>query len=135
MARSLGATVVHPDDAEALVSEHTDELGLDTVIEIAGTDAAVDTAIRICRAGARVVLAGIPDADRTSFAASPARRKGLTLAMSRRMKDVYPRTIGLAASGRVELSRLISDQFDLADAADAFTVAANRTGNKTVVHP
>jgi L-iditol 2-dehydrogenase len=135
VARSLGATVVHPDAAEALVSEQTDGHGLDTVIEIAGTDAAVDTAIRICRAGARVVLAGIPDADSTTFAASPARRKGITFAMSRRMKDVYPRTIGLAASGRIDLGRLISHQFDLAEAVDAFTVAVNRTGNKTVVHP
>jgi L-iditol 2-dehydrogenase len=135
VARALGATVAHPDDAEALVSQHSGGLGLDTVIEIAGNDAAVDTAIRICRAGARVVLAGIPDGHRTSFAASPARRKGLTLVMSRRMKDVYPRTIPLASSGRVDLSRLISAQFELADVADAFTAAVSRTGNKIVVHP
>lgn len=134
-ARSLGASVVHPQDAAALVSERTDELGLDTVIEIAGTDAAVDTAIQIARAGARLVLAGIPDVDRTSFTASPARRKGLTMAMSRRMKDVYPRAISLVTSGRIELSRLISQQFDLSDIADALTDAANRTGIKTVVHP
>jgi L-iditol 2-dehydrogenase len=134
-AQALGATVVHPDDAETLVVETTNGLGLDTLIEIAGNDAAVDTAIRICRAGARVVLAGIPGGDRTSFTASPARRKGLTFAMSRRMKDVYPRTIALVGSGRVELSPLISAQFDLADVAAAFTLAANRAGNKTVVHP
>ncbi len=134
-ARALGASAVHPDAAEEFASDRTAGLGLDTVIEIAGTDAAVDIAIRICRAGARVVLAGIPDGDRTSFAASPARRKGLTLAMSRRMKDVYPRTISLAASGRVDLSRLISAPFALADAANAFAAAVNRAGNKTVVHP
>lgn len=134
-ARSLGASVVHPQDAAALVSERTDELGLDTVIEIAGTDAAVDTAIQIARAGARLVLAGIPDVDRTSFTASPARRKGLTMAMSRRMKDVYPRATSLVTSGRIELTQLISQKLELSDIADALTDAANRTGNKTVVHP
>jgi L-iditol 2-dehydrogenase len=39
--------------------------------------------------GARVVLVGIPETDQTSFPASLARRKGLTLVLARRMGDVY----------------------------------------------
>ncbi len=63
----------------------------DTAFEVAGTDDAVDAAMAAARPGGRVVLAGIPGGDRTSFRASVARRKGLTIAMSRRMNETYPR--------------------------------------------
>ena len=53
-------------------------LDVDVAFEVAGTDEAVDLAMQAARPGARVVLAGIPDDDRTSFCASLARRKGLT---------------------------------------------------------
>ena len=70
--------------------------GVDTAFEAAGTDDAVDAAMTAVRPGGRVVLAGIPSGgDRTSFRASVARRKGLTIAMSRRMNDAYPRAIAL----------------------------------------
>ena len=49
--------------------------------------------------GARVVLVGIPSDDRTSFSASTARRKGLTIQLCRRMAHTYPRAIALAESG------------------------------------
>jgi L-iditol 2-dehydrogenase len=106
-----------------------------TAFEVAGTDAAVDAAIRAIRPGGRVVLVGIPDGDRTSFRASTARRKGLTIAMSRRMNETYPRAIRLAASGRVDLARLVTDRAPLAAAPEAFRRAARRDGLKVVVCP
>ena len=52
----------------------------------------------------RVVIVGIPDGDRTSFTASTARRKGLTLLLCRRMEPAdLPRAIRLVEAGRVEL--------------------------------
>ena len=79
------------------------------------------------------VLAGIPDDDRTSFPAALARRKGLTIAMVRRMKDIYPRAISLVERGVVELDSLVSHRYPLAEAAAAFEVAARREGLKTVI--
>ena len=49
-----------------------------------------------------------------------ARRKGLTIIMSRRMKHTYPRAIELAISGAVKLEELVSHRFDLADTAHAY---------------
>ncbi len=93
------------------------------------------TSVAAVRPGARVVLAGISSAERTSFRASPARRKGLTLALARRMKHVYPRAIALAASGRVDLRRLVTHRFPLAESARAFSLAASREGLKVVIEP
>ena len=53
-----------------------------------------------------MVVVGICADNRTAFTATPARRKGLTVKISRRMKPVYPRTIALAAHGMVDLRDL-----------------------------
>jgi L-iditol 2-dehydrogenase len=109
--------------------------GADVAFEVAGDDPAVRTAMESVRPGGRVVLAGIPDGDSTTFPASLARRKGLTIAMVRRMNETYPRAIDLAVRGDVSLEPLISRRADLADAADAFECAQRRSGLKVIVTP
>ena len=84
--------------------------GADVAFELAGNDDAVRIALESVRPGGRVVLGGIPDSDATTFRASLARRKGLTIAMVRRMNEVYPRAIDLAARGVVALDPLVSSR-------------------------
>ena len=67
--------------------------------------------------------------------ASTARRKGLTIAMARRMNDVYGRAIALAASGGVSLAPLVTERFGLTSAGQAFGSAAKRQGLKVIVEP
>ncbi len=109
--------------------------GADVAFEMAGNDAAVRAAMESVRPGGRVVLGGIPDADTTTFPASLARRKGLTIAMVRRMNETYPRAIALASRGAVSLDPLVSARVPLADAADAFAAAQRRAGLKVIVTP
>jgi L-iditol 2-dehydrogenase len=111
----------------------TDGLGVEVAFEVGGTDTAVDLALRVARPGARVVLVGIPSDDRTTFAAGLARRKGLTLVMSRRMKDVYPRAISLVSRGAVDLASLVTGRFTLGEAPAAMEAALSRNGLKTVI--
>lgn len=116
----------------------TDELagdGVDVAFELAGTDAAVQLAMDLARPGGRVVLGGIPGDDQTTFRASVARRKGLTIAMLRRMNEVYPRAIALAAARRVDLAAVVSGRYPLARAGEAFAAATARRGLKVVVEP
>jgi L-iditol 2-dehydrogenase len=107
--------------------------GADVAFELAGNDDAVRIALESVRPGGRVVLGGIPDSDTTTFRASLARRKGLTIAMVRRMNEVYPRAIALAARGAVALDPLISSLTPLTGAAQAFAAAEKRTGLKAVI--
>jgi L-iditol 2-dehydrogenase len=107
----------------------------DVAFEAAGTDEAVDLALRAARPGARVVLAGIPSGDQTTFSASIARRKGLTLVLVRRMKEVYPRALRLAEAGAVDLQSLVTHRFPLDRTPEAFEVAVAREGLKVVVEP
>jgi L-iditol 2-dehydrogenase len=126
-ARSGAQLVLRPDQAAAHPAE------VDIAFEVAGTDDAVAITMQLVRAGGRVVLAGIPDDDRTTFPAALARRKGLTMAMARRMKEAYPRAINMVERGVVDIDWLASKSFALADAAEAFAVAARREGLKILV--
>jgi L-iditol 2-dehydrogenase len=81
------------------------------------------------------VLVGIPDDDRTAFQASVARRKGLTLLMSRRMGDVYSRAIELAVRRLVDIRSIVSHRYGLDDVAEAFDTARRRLGHKVLVVP
>jgi len=133
-ARRFGADVVlTPHEVRAGGLERVVAGGVDVAVEIAGTDDAVAVALLAARPGARVVLAGIPAEDRTTFTASLARRKGLTILMSRRMNGTYPRAIALVRRGSVDLEPLVTHRFELAQAGEAFAAATRRTGLKTVV--
>ncbi|KMO66903.1 zinc-dependent alcohol dehydrogenase [Mycolicibacterium chlorophenolicum] len=121
-----------PADGAAAVLDATCGRGADVVIEMAGTDGAIATAVEAIRPGGRIALGGIPSQHLSSFPAAAARRKGLTFAMVRRMNDTYPRAIDLATSG-VDLDALVTLRRPLADAADTFVAAADRTGDKVVV--
>ncbi len=132
-ALRLGADhAVGPAEAtEAVLAELTG-IGVDVAFEMAGADDAVRLAVAAVRPGGRLVLGGIPGDDAIRLQASVARRKGLTIAMVRRMNDTYPRAIRLAAAGQVDLS-IVSHRFPLAEAADAMALAATRQGHKTIV--
>lgn len=109
--------------------------GLDVVFEAAGENAAVEMAIAATRPGGKVILVGIPVEDRTSFSASQARRKGLTIKFVRRMKLTYPRAIRLVENGKVDVRSLVTHTFSLEQAAEAFAVAARREGLKVIITP
>ncbi len=117
------------------VTDSLDEAGVDVAFEAAGNDEAVGLAMASVRPGGRVVLAGIPGDDLIRFGASLARRKGLTIAMVRRMNEVYPRAISLAERGVVDLASVVTSRFGLGGIGSAFADGARRTGLKVIVEP
>jgi L-iditol 2-dehydrogenase len=136
-AARFGADLVAEPGAFAsgeLMSELTG-FGVDVAFEAAGNDEGVGLAVASVRPGGRVVLAGIPGDDVITLPASVTRRKGLTIAMVRRMNEVYPRAISLAERGVVDLAALVTRRAGLGEIAAAFGDAAGRTGLKVVVEP
>jgi L-iditol 2-dehydrogenase len=137
-AERLGADVaLTPEEASDahVLADAGRGVEVDPVFEVAGSDLAVALAVRAARPGGRVVLVGIPDVDRTTFPASEARRKGLTLLLSRRMGEVYPRAISLAARRLVDIRSIVSHRYSLDDVTDAFETARRRIGHKVIVEP
>jgi len=110
------------EDAVQRIAQETHGRGVDVAIEAAWADQSVAQAAEMARLGGRVVLVGIPGDDHLALKASTARRKGLTIVLSRRMKHVYPRAIRLAEQGRVDLRGLVSHRFPLPRIGEAFAL-------------
>jgi L-iditol 2-dehydrogenase len=143
-AKSFGADEAFLVDEDARLGEPalstvemiraaTNGRGVEVAFEAAGTQDAVDTSFAAVSTGGKVVLAGIPDDDRTSFSASVARRKGLTIKLVRRMKHTYPRAIELVSKGLVNVRSVVTHRFPLEQASEAFRVAERREGLKILI--
>ncbi len=134
-AAALGADLVADSSLDLGLMRELTGFGVDVAFEAAGNDDAVRLAMESVRPGGRVVLAGIPGDDAIRFEASSARRKGLTIAMVRRMNEVYPRAIDLASRGVVDLAAVVTQRAGLGEIQAAFGDGARRTGLKVVVEP
>jgi L-iditol 2-dehydrogenase len=124
VAEQWGAVGVNceTEDAAQRVARETNGRGVDVAIEAAWADHSVQQAAEMTRLGGRLVLVGIPSGDHLAMKHSTARRKGLTILLSRRMKHCYPRAIRLAEQGRVDLVGLVTHRFPLPQAAEAFVL-------------
>jgi len=135
-AKRFGASQAYlAEDSRELeeIRAATNGRGVDVAFEAAGTQETVDVSVAAVISGGKVILAGIPNDDRTSFSASIARRKGLTIKLVRRMKHTYPRAIELVSKGLIDVRSLVTHRFPLAQAGEAFRVAERREGLKIII--
>jgi L-iditol 2-dehydrogenase len=99
--------------------------GVDVAFEAAWADQSIQLAAEMVRYGGKLVLVGIPRDDQMVLNHSTARRKGLTLFMSRRMKHTYPRAIELVQNGLVDVKSIVTHRFPLAQTPEAFALNAD----------
>jgi L-iditol 2-dehydrogenase len=120
-----GVPIAHEEGkCVSRIASETAGRGVNVVIEAAWGDKSVAEGAEMACLGGRLVVVGISGEDRFDMKQSTARRKGLTILMSRRMKHTYPRAIKLAKEGRVDLLGLVSHRFLLRQAAEAFRLNA-----------
>jgi L-iditol 2-dehydrogenase len=128
IAERYNATTFNIDNCDpvAAVMKATGGRGVDVAIEAAWSDASsVNQAVDMLRPGGRLVIVGISGDDQLNFQHSSVRRKGLTIAMCRRMKHTYPRAIDLVSSGQYAFDGLVTHRYPLDQVADAFASAAD----------
>ncbi len=121
-ARKCGATHTYNPQREDVVEaimQATQGRGVDVVYECSGAQDTPEQAMYLAKPGGTVVLVGIPSEDTTTFTASVARRKGLTIKMSRRMREVYPRSLAMANAGLVDLRVVVSHHVPLSQVGEA----------------
>ncbi|HEU0244586.1 MAG TPA: zinc-binding dehydrogenase, partial [Candidatus Limnocylindrales bacterium] len=139
LAHRVTAATASGASTALLVPEGPDpaaRVPVDVAFECAGTDEALDTAVRAVVPGGRVLAIGIPSGETSTYPASAARRKEVGLQLVRRMEAPdLGRAVSLVASGRVSLDGLVTHRFGLEDAQEAFEVLASRAGLKVVVLP
>jgi L-iditol 2-dehydrogenase len=106
------------------ITSETAGRGVNVVIEAAWGDRSLEEGAEMACLGGRLIVVGISGEDRFDMKQSTARRKGLTILMSRRMKHTYPRAIRLVSEGRIDLLGLVSHRFPLHQVAEAFRLNA-----------
>ena len=124
LAQTWGGIPIRCDQEDPVqrISKETRGRGVDVAIEAAWADHSVAQTAEMARLGGRVVLVGIPGDNELAMKHSTARRKGLTVVLSRRMKHCYPRAILLAEQDRVDLRGLVSHRFPLKRIGEAFAL-------------
>ena len=125
LALAMGATVVAtPEAAAGAVADATGGRGAVLAVECAGTPQTLAQTMRLAGAGGTVLAFGItPAAD--ALPTYEWYRKELTIRSPRaaRPRDCDT-AVELAAMGRLELARLVTARFPLADAARALAACA-----------
>lgn len=137
-ALELGAAAAHEDVRSYLEAQaNTTRKGADVVIEATTSPSGPRHATEAVRIGGRVVLVGIPDGDEFGLTASVARRKGLTIYFSRRMKNTYPRAIEYVRSKRIDVTSIVTHVLPLDEVETAFERLAHYEDGviKTVIEP
>ncbi len=124
-------TVGDDVDAVEVIRDVTHGRGVDVVFEAAWADQSIAQAAEMARLGGRVVLVGIPSEDKIVMKHSTARRKGLTILVSRRMKHTYPHSIQLVTTAPepIDLDAMVSHRFPLSQTDKAFALNVDYADN------
>jgi L-iditol 2-dehydrogenase len=122
VAKKLGADVVVQSHHDVL--RQTRGRGTDVVIEATNSPIGPRHATETVAIGGEVILVGIPEGDEFGLTASLVRRKGLTIKLSRRMGNVYPRCIQMLHKKKVNVKPIVTHHFPLARTPEAFAIQA-----------
>jgi D-xylulose reductase len=127
IARQFGSVVpVNIKDTSLVetVMKLTDNWGADIVFEASGNSRALAGVFDPLCPGGRVVLVGMPP-DPVPIDIVAAQAKEARIETVFRYAHVYPRALTLLAEKKIDLKPLITTQFNLNDAVQAFDFAAS----------
>ncbi len=138
LARSAGADWGgHPDRGQVVRAiGRREPLLLDAVFECCGEQAALDQAVDLLKPGGKLMLIGIPEAERVSFVIDRMRRKEIGLQNVRRQCECGRRTLELMERKKLRPDFMVTHRFPFARTREAFElVAGYRDGVvKAMIH-
>jgi L-iditol 2-dehydrogenase len=131
LARSLGATEL----VDARSASVADVAPPSVLLECSGFPPAISEGIRALDRAGRAVLVGM-GGDEIPLPLSAVQGKELEVTGTFRYANTWPTAIALVAAGRVNLDRLVTGHYNLADAEKSLTVGRTDPNSvKVIVHP
>lgn len=148
-ARSLGAASVTVTDvsdyrlgvarAHGFLTERSDapKAGLfDVLLECSGAEGVLAEGIGRLTLGGRAAVVGIAKTENVPLPLSQMNAKEITLSLVNRYQHTWPTAIALVASGRVDLTGLVTHEFSLSDTDKALSVGAtDPQALKAIIRP
>ncbi|KMY52399.1 NAD(P)-dependent alcohol dehydrogenase [Peribacillus loiseleuriae] len=140
VAKEMGATHtinLREDNLDDKVMEYTNGVGVDLAIETAGNPKAVQGTITSVRRGGRVVIVGMSPQDEVPVSISKIVDKEIDLMGVFRYHHTYPKAIEMLASKEIDIEKMITNQYQLSDAKEAFEKAIHDKTNtlKMMIYP
>ena len=138
LAAEAGAIALHPQDALETIREVTHGRKLECVVEVVGSDATVDLALRLVARRGTVSVIGVQQSKRYAFPLERAFAAGLTFrAGTCSVPEEFPALFPLVQSGRLRPEKYISHRMPLSQGAEAYQVFEAREAGalKVVLAP
>ncbi|GAC1644800.1 MAG: L-threonine 3-dehydrogenase [Mycobacterium sp.] len=135
LARQMGAhDAVRPDTVDDVVRRHTDNLGVDAVLEMSGVASAVHQAFSLVRAGGRVQMLGLPAQSIDVNFAREVIFKGITIygVVGRRMYETWHQMTRFLRAGKFDPSPVITHRFPLEQFDDAIHAIKSGEAGKVI---
>ncbi len=141
LARELGADHVidiTQTDVKAVVKELTAGLGMDVVIETVGGATNFNDALAITRKRGRLVLVagyhGALEVDLSRIVWSEVLVTGSNCYGYSGLQTDFAAAIELIATGKVDITRIVTHRYGLSQVAEAFRVSADKNSGAVKVH-
>jgi 2-desacetyl-2-hydroxyethyl bacteriochlorophyllide A dehydrogenase len=137
LAELSGADVTcDPDDLKSTLHDLRSGVGPDVVIEASGNLSAAENAVELVRRGGTVLLFAVyPESARIEISPFRINEDELRIAGSLNNPHTHQRAIDLVASGRLDLSEIITDLIELDELERAMDVRNFPTAGKILVVP
>ncbi|WP_313127902.1 NAD(P)-dependent alcohol dehydrogenase [Anaerocolumna sp.] len=127
-AMKLGATRVinaKEEDAAAKMDEITKGNGVDVVIETAGSKITIKQTAYLVKRGGTIVLVGMAPEDIIEYNFAKIMAKEASIQSVFRYRNIYPKAIKAISEGIIDVSGIVTHEFDFEDTAKAFDFVIN----------
>ena len=127
-ALKLGATrVINGREADAVgeVDKLTDGAGVDKVFETAGSPITIQQTPYMVKNGGTIVLVGISAQEKIEYNFAKIMAKEARIESVFRYRNIYPQAIAAIADGIIDVSGIVTHEFDFDDIQEAFDCAIN----------
>lgn len=127
-ALKLGATRVingREMDAVGEVDKLTDGAGVDKVFETAGSPITIQQTPYMVKNGGTIVLVGISAQEKIEYNFAKIMAKEARIESVFRYRNIYPQAIAAIADGIIDVSGIVTHEFDFDDIQEAFDCAIN----------
>ncbi len=127
-AMKLGATRVinaKEEDVVAKLEEITKGKGTDVVIETAGSKITIKQTAYLVKRGGTIVLVGMAPEDIIDYNFAKILSKEATITSVFRYRNIYPKAINAIAKGIIDVSGIVTHEFNFEDTAKAFDFVIN----------
>lgn len=131
-AKKLGATrVMNGKDVDVIaeMEKLTNGMGVEKVIETAGSSVTIAQTPYLVKNGGTIVLVGLSADPEIKFNFGKIMAKEAKIESVFRYRNVYPKAIAAIADGSIDVSGIVTHEFDFDDIQEAFECAINDKDN------